>query len=79
MKADKTITGKVITQTVSANSKSEHEAVCLQTNSGTYVLRREGGNPFYDADLQKLVGKQITCTGILADNVFIAKDIQEIK
>lgn len=79
MKADKTLTGKVISQLVSAGSKSEHKAVCLQTDNGTYILRREGGNPFNDADLQKLVGKQISSTGILTDNLFIAKAITEIK
>lgn len=78
MKADSKLTGKVITQNVSVGSKSEHKAVCLQTESGTYILRREGGNPFNDGELNKLIGKQISSTGILADNLFIAKEIQEI-
>lgn len=79
MKADKQLTGKVITQNVSAGSKSEHQAVCLQTSNGIYILRRFGGNPFYDDELQKLVGKQISTSGVLTDNLFIAKEIKEIE
>ena len=79
MKVNKKLTGKVITKDVSTGSKSEHNAICLQTDDGTYLLRREGGNPFYDEELQKLVGKQISAGGILADNLFIAKNITEIK
>jgi hypothetical protein len=55
--------GLVHQQTVSAGSKSEHRAVVLQTDEGPLKLRREGGNPFQDEILQKLVGKRITCEG----------------
>ena len=78
MKADKKLTGIVITKDVSSGSKSEHKAVCLQTKEGTYVLRREGGNPFFDTELHKLIGKQISSTGILDDYLFIAKNIKEM-
>ena len=78
MKADKKLTGKVITKDVAKGSKSEHEAVCLETEEGTFILRREGGNPFYDSVLHKLVGKQINATGIINDDLFIAKNIKEL-
>jgi hypothetical protein len=56
-------TGTVIKKLFGRGSKSEHEAVYLVTDRGEYVLRRRGGNPFSDPELDKLVGKQIRCEG----------------
>ncbi len=61
--------GKVIKKIFGKGSKSEHEAVFLETESKEYVLRRQGGNPFYDEELQSLVGKTIRCNGIVIDYV----------
>jgi hypothetical protein len=58
--------GTVIKGTFAKGSKSEHEAVYLETQDGRYVLRRQGGNPFYDPELERLVGKTIRCKGIVA-------------
>ena len=55
--------GKVARQPFAAGSKSEHEAVVLQTPAGPLKLRRAGGNPFHDPELEKLVGREITCEG----------------
>ena len=30
-------------------------------NAKKYVMRRQGGNPFSDSEMDKLVGKQIRC------------------
>ena len=35
----------------------------LETSEGEYVLRREGGNPFRDPELEQLVGKRIRAVG----------------
>ena len=61
--------GKVSTGPFGTGSKSEHEAVYLNTEDGRYVLRRPGGNPFYDEELHGLVGKTIHCTGVISDYV----------
>lgn len=71
------LSGKVVMKPFGAGSKSEHKAICLQTDKGDYVLRRVGGNPFHDAELHKLVGKHITAIGNVADYIFFAKDINE--
>ena len=55
--------GKVVRQVFSADSKSEHQAVVLLTPQGALKLRRPGGNPFRDAELEKLVGREIDCDG----------------
>lgn len=65
----KQFSGQVTRQRVSPGSKSEREAVELVTDAGTYVLRRPGGNPFRDPELEALVGKRITGTGELRGHV----------
>lgn len=55
--------GKVARERFGAGSKSEHEAVVLLTPGGPLKLRRVGGNPFRDLELEKLVGQEITCDG----------------
>lgn len=57
--------GKVVHQKVAAGSKSEHAAIVLLTEHGPLKLRRAGGNPFVDPELEKLVGKEVVCDGEL--------------
>lgn len=66
--------GKVIKKSFGKGSKSEHEAVYLETEQKQYVLRRRGGNPFYDEQMQKLVGKTIRCTGDVIDYALLISD-----
>lgn len=68
--------GIVRLQLFGKGSKSEHEAVCLVTEKKTYVLRRTGGNPFYDAQLNNLIGKKIMATGVIDDYLFIASALE---
>ena len=72
-----TLKGKVIKKTLGKGSKSEHEAVYIDTGEKTYKLKRAGGNPFFDKTLEDLVGKKITVTGKLDDYLFIIKEIKE--
>ena len=74
---EKELTGKVVKQKFAPGSKSEHEAVCIQTNEGTYVLKRMGGNPFNDPELNKLVGKKVKAKGMVNQYQFIAKSVEE--
>lgn len=71
------LTGLVVIKKFGARSKSEHDAVCLQTNDGDYVLRRVGGNPFHDEVLQQWVGKEITALGMISNYTFFAKELKE--
>ena len=64
--------GQVVRKRVSVGSKSEHEALVLITASGDeYKLRRQGGNPFRDPELDGLEGKRIECEGIVRDGQLI--------
>jgi len=59
-----TFRGRVARKRVSAGSKHEHDALVLITADGTeYRLRRQGGNPFRDPELDYLEGKEIECEG----------------
>jgi hypothetical protein len=52
------LTGLVIKAPFALGSKSEHEAILLDTGDKRYVLRREGGNAFFDPVLEQLVGRK---------------------
>lgn len=69
--------GKVVPATVGAGSKSEHVGLKLETSEGSYVLRRKGGNPFYDETLQALTGKVVEAVGTIHDYVFTAEELHE--
>ena len=72
------LNGKVVKGKFAKGSKSEHNAVYLETESGSFVLRRKGGNPFNDPELQKLIGEKISATGILTNSFFIASNLKKI-
>ena len=55
--------GRVIKKLHGAGSKSEHEAVYLQSPSGEFKLRLPDANPFQDHRLDELVGKSIAAHG----------------
>ena len=55
------LNGKVVKKKFGQGSKSQHDAVYLETDSGSFVLRRKGGNPFNDPELNKLIGEKNLC------------------
>ena len=65
------IVGKVTLKPFGTGSKSEHDAVYIETQKNSYKLRIKGGNPFNDPELSDLVGKTIKATGKLVDYLFI--------
>lgn len=61
-------------------SKSERDAVVLSTSEGDFVLRRMGGNPFHDPDLEQMVGQTVQSDGELAPgSTFLARQIIPLK
>jgi len=56
--------GKVTKKFFGKGPKSEHGAIYLETEQDQYVLRRKGGNPFYDPELHKLLGKNESGTWV---------------
>ena len=72
-----TLEGLVILKMFARGSKSEHEAVCLETDHDTFVLRRVGGNAFYDEILRSLIGKNITARGTVSKPYFRVASFKE--
>jgi hypothetical protein len=70
--------GRVTVQRVASGSKSERDAVVLDTDGHNYILRRQGGNPFRDPALERLVGKTVAVTGKVTGNTLIMSDWQEL-
>ena len=60
-----TYRGTVVKKAFGTGSKSERQSLMLRTESGEYVLRRQGGNPFADPALEALAGVEIECEGSL--------------
>jgi len=69
--------GKVVLKKFAVGSKSEHDAVFLETDDQSYQLRRLGGNPFNDPLLKAMVGKTVKAKGLLNDQLFIAHELNE--
>ena len=61
-----------------AGSKSEREAVWLDTACGRYVLRRKDGPTFGDTSLEAWVGCEVACTGFIAGYVLLAERIEAV-
>ena len=66
------LTGVVERELVRPGSAGEHEAVVLRLESGERViLQRRGGNPFDDAQTQRLAGHRVRVKGFrLESGVF---------
>ncbi|MEO7991578.1 MAG: hypothetical protein ABI663_18640 [Chryseolinea sp.] len=69
--------GKVVMKKFGKGSKSEHDAVYLETEKGDFVLRQVGANAFENTELKKLVGKEVIANGMVKDYLFLAKTIKE--
>jgi hypothetical protein len=65
------MTGRVVRQELAGGSKSEHHGVVLETEGGSFVLRREEGNPFRDEALDALVGQRIRARGFTAGRTLV--------
>jgi hypothetical protein len=71
--------GTVVEGSFGKDSKSEHNAVYLDTGGNKYRLKRRSGNPFFDETLHKLIGKTIEVEGNLTDYFFEITDKPDLK
>lgn len=77
-----TFTGVVRRERVNVGSKSEHEAVVLDTGAGPHLkLRLNRGNPFHDPALDAFVGMRVTLEGVAGSGLpFVMVDsVADIK
>jgi hypothetical protein len=71
-------TGRVTKKRRNIGSKSEREAVTIESDHGEFVLRVLGGNAYRDPRLEALVGKRIRCDGTPAGKTLLLTDWSEI-
>jgi len=76
--ADVEAEGRVVSKRIGTGTKSEHDAVVLVTPAHEYKLRRQGGNPFVDPEISKLVGKRIRASGVVDSGQLIMSNWKEI-
>ncbi len=63
------VRGRVTSEMVKTGTASEHQGVVLYTADGErVVLVRLGGNPFSDAETQRLVGHEVEVEGYRLGN-----------
>ena len=71
--------GRVTQGDYAGGSKSERQAVFLDSPRGRYVLRRKGGPAFADAQLEPYVGHTVECDGFLTGTTLLAERIDVIE
>ena len=70
--------GRVTSAAFGKGSKSEREAVFIDTADARYVLRRKTGPVFGDGELTRYLGHEIECDGFLVGNTLLAERIEVI-
>jgi hypothetical protein len=66
-----TLEGPVVAKRINVGSKSEHDAAVLVAGGREFKLRRQGGHPFADPEIQALIGKRIRGEGFTSSGQFI--------
>ncbi len=59
------LAGTVVKGPFGTGSKSERDAVYLDTPRGRFVLRRKDGPTFGDPELERWIGRRVVCDGFL--------------
>jgi hypothetical protein len=72
------MTGTVVRAPFGTGSKSEREAIWLDTGEQRLVLRRKDGPTFDDPALDKYVGKRVTCDGFIVGYSLLAERIKPV-
>jgi hypothetical protein len=70
------MSGMVVRASYAAGSKSEQQALWLESSAGRYLLRRKEGPAFGDKSIEKYIGKQVSCDGFLIGNTLLAENIR---
>ena len=72
------LAGSVRCGTLGCGSKSEREAVWLDTDQGCYALRLKNAPSFGDTTLDGVAGRRVSCRGFIVDSVLLADRIELI-
>jgi hypothetical protein len=67
--------GRVAQRTVGRGTKSEREALVLDTGTETLVLRARRGPSFGPTGYERFIGRDVEVTGTIVGNVLLVDDI----
>lgn len=71
--------GRVAQGAYGKGSKSEREAVFIETPDARYVLRRKTGPVFGDDELTRYVGHEVECDGFVIGTTLLAERIEVVE
>jgi hypothetical protein len=69
--------GRVVCRVVGRGSKSEREAVLLETADGALLMRRRRGPSFGETGFEPLVGKTVACSGTIVGQTLLVDAVEE--
>ena len=75
----KELRGRVTRGIYGKGTKSEREAVFVDTGKDRYLLRRKSGPAYGDKQLDRYVGHLVSCSGFLLGTTLLADAIQEVE
>jgi hypothetical protein len=70
--------GTVVRAPFGTGSKSQRQAVWLETSERRLVLRRKDGPTFDDPALDRYVGKRVKCDGFVVGYMLLAERIEVV-
>jgi hypothetical protein len=73
------LTGTVTRGPFARGTKSERDAIWLETGDRRLVLRRKSGPAFDDRALEKYVGKRVRCDGFIVGYTLLAERIDIVR
>jgi hypothetical protein len=68
--------GDLVRRRVGSGSKSERDAVMLETVDRDYIVRRRGENAFADPVLDALVGQHVRLEGTATETTFLVDRVE---
>ena len=72
------LTGAVVRGPFGTGSKSQRQAIWLETADSRLVLRRKDGPTFGDRALDRYVGKRVRCDGFIVGYMLLAERIDVV-
>lgn len=75
----KQLRGHIVRGVYGKGSKSEREAVFIETGSERYILRRKTGPAYADKQLDQYVGRTVICSGFLLGTTLLADEISAVE
>jgi hypothetical protein len=71
--------GRVMKGAYGKGSKSERQAVFIETANARYILRRKTGSAFDDSEVTRYVGHEVICDGFVVGTTLLAERIEVVR